>query len=71
MARVLAASVSCSGVGRGVGDLPVKVEFARLASSHLLLEVLVLFQKVEICLFDSGVVLGELSDLELELVLLV
>ena len=43
MARVLAASVSRSGVSRGVGDLPVKVKFSRLASGHLLLEVLVLF----------------------------
>jgi hypothetical protein len=68
---VLAASVSCSGVSRGVANLPVKVKFTRLASSYLPLEVLVLFQEVEVGLFKSSVILGELSDLELELVLLV
>jgi hypothetical protein len=47
------------------------VKFTNLASSHLYLEVLVLFLEVEVGLFKSGVILGELGDLELELVLLV
>ena len=71
MPRVLAASVSRSSVSRGVGNLPVKVKFTRLASSHLPLEVLVLFQEVKVSLFKSSVVLGKLSNLELKLVLLV
>jgi hypothetical protein len=43
IARVLTVKVSRSSVSRGVGDLPVKVKFSRLASSYLPLEVLVLF----------------------------
>jgi hypothetical protein len=42
----------------------LKVKFTKLASSHLLLEVLVLFQEVEVGFFESGVIMGELGDLE-------